>query len=211
MAVFWVGAEVGENDPELMGGLVPISNWTIYDAPQDLALFLAGLLKEGEPVRMPIVPLSSRPPKIGEIIATVGYPKFSVESDTSTSEQPEITVDYPLHVATGKVVDRFFEGRDAIMLPFPGFQTDAVLQSGMSGGPIFHRRGYVCGVSCFSSEPDDNYPRYSSYASLALALYPLCIKSGKNSYTVYELVKRGYVFTDDDFDRLRLSSKMARS
>jgi hypothetical protein len=181
-----------------------VSAITKYEEPEsDIALLRAGVLKDGKPVPLPTAPLSTRLPRDHELIAGAGYPKPKVESDASTPEERVITVEQSLHVATGEIVEVFEKRRDAVMLPFAGFHTEAVFESGMSGGPIFNQDGYVCGVISFSLEPNEDYPRYTSYASLTLSLYPLWISDGETSITVYELAKQGLVGTDDHFHRIR--------
>lgn len=213
IAVLWVGSGVGHDDVrDLLGGPIFVSAITKYQEPEsDLALLRAGMLKDGKPFPMSVAPLSTRPPKAGELIARAGYPKPKAESDISTPEQRVVTVDQSLHVATGEILEVFEKRRDAVMLPFAGFQTEAVFESGMSGGPVFNQDGYVCGVISFSLAPDADYPSYTSYASLALSLYPLWIADGENSITVYELAKRGVVGTDNHFDRVQYIEQDGRS
>jgi len=205
IAVIWVGCGVRHDDVrDLLGGPMYVSAITKYEEPEsDIALLRAGVLKDGKPVPLPTAPLSTRLPRDHELIAGAGYPKPKVESDASTPEERVITVEQSLHVATGEIVEVFEKRRDAVMLPFAGFHTEAVFESGMSGGPIFNQDGYVCGVISFSLEPNEDYPRYTSYASLTLSLYPLWISDGETSITVYELAKQGLVGTDDHFHRIR--------
>lgn len=203
IAVIWTGSGVRHDDvPDLLGGPIYVSAWTKYDEPEsDLALLRAGMLKDGEPFTMPTVRLSTCLPKVGEKIAGVGYPKPTVES--ATQEQREVTLDHYLHVATGEIVEVFEEGRDRVMLPSAGFHTEAVFESGMSGGPVFNQDGYACGVISFGLAPNEDYPRYTSYASLALALYTLWLSDGQTKMTVYEMAEKGIVATDDRFDQLQ--------
>jgi hypothetical protein len=60
----------------------------------------------------------------------------------------------------------------------------------------------VCGVISFSLNPNDDWPRYTSYASAAMSLYPLYLTDGQQKMTVYEMAKQGLVATDDQFDQL---------
>jgi Trypsin-like peptidase domain len=204
IVVIWVGSGAGEDVPDLLGGPMWVTSWTKYEQPEsDLALLRAGVLKNGEPYPLPTLRLSTRLPRVGERIAGLGYPNPKVESDTSTPELREITLDHSLHVAVGEIREMYEERRDALMMPFAGFQTEAVFESGMSGGPVFNEDGFVCGVISFSLKPNEDYPRYTSYASLALALYALPISDGETSITVYELAKRGFVAADEHFDQLQ--------
>ena len=212
IAVICTGSGAGHDDvPDLLGGPIYVSAWTKYDEPEsDLALLRAGMLKDDEPFTMPTVRLSSRLPRVGEKIAGVGYPNPRVESDTATPEQREVTLDHSLHVATGEIVEVFEEGRDRVMLPSAGFHTEAVFESGMSGGPVFNQDGFACGVISFGLAPSEDYPRYTSYASLALALYALWLSDGQTKMTVYEMAEKGIVATDDRFDQLQFIEENGR-
>ena len=153
IAVIWVGSGVGYDDvSDLLGGPIYISGWTKYEEPEsDLAVLRGGVrrIADGTPLALPVAPLSTRLPRDGELIAGAGYPRPSVESDISTPEHRVVTLDHSLHVATGEVVEVFEKQRDAVMLPFAGFHTEAVFESGMSGGPVFNQAGYICGVISF--------------------------------------------------------------
>src|ERR1700682_4444223 len=212
IAVIWVGSGVGHDDVrDLLGGPMYVSAITkTHERQADLALLRAGVLKDGKPFPLPIVPLSTHLPIPGELISGAGYPTPSVESDTSTSAERIITVEHGLHVATGEIVEVFAERRDVVMLPAAGFQTEAVFESSMSGGPVFNQDGYVCGVIRFSLRPDESYPRYTSYASLALSLFPMWISNDQGSITVYELAQQDIVKTDDHFPALQYSRQQGR-
>ena len=213
IAVMWVGSGAEHDDVfDLLGGPIYVSAISkSRERGTDLALLRAGVLKDGKPFPLrPILPLSTVLPKVGELISGAGYPNPSVESDTSTTEAREITVEAELHVATGEITEVFEQGRDSVMLPAGGFQTEAIFESAMSGGPVFNQDGYVCGVILFSLRPDESYPRYTSYASFALSLYPLWISDDQSSITVYELAQQGIVKTDDHFGALQYSRQDGR-
>jgi hypothetical protein len=212
IGLIWVASGVGHDDvTDLLGGPLWITSITKYEQPEsDLALLRAGVLRNGKPYPLPIVRLSTRFPNVGERISGVGYPNPKVESDISTLEEHEVTLDHSLHVATGEIVEAFENGRDARVMPWPGFQTEAVFESGMSGGPVFNEDGYVCGVISFGLDPNDDWPRYTSYASTALSLFALPITDGQESMTVYEMAKRDLVATDDHFDQLEYVAEDGR-
>lgn len=64
-------------------------------------------------------------------------------------------VSYMARVGFGKVTDRFPDGRDVVMLPFPCFQSDMPIYGANSGGPVFDEKGRVCGINCTSYEGSD--------------------------------------------------------
>jgi hypothetical protein len=72
---------------------------------------------------------------------------------------PERDLRFPLsfmaRVGFGTVAARFPERRDAVMLPFPCFQSDIPLYGANSGGPVFDEKGRVCGINCTSYEGSD--------------------------------------------------------
>jgi len=92
-------------------------------------------------------------PAIGEPVFALGFPELDFK---------------PLHVeevarylsegmfgAYGLITDLHPEGRSKTN-PTPVFETDAHWPSGMSGGPVFNRRGNVVGVVSRSLEPSDD-------------------------------------------------------
>lgn len=66
-----------------------------------------------------------------------------------------VNVSYMARVGFGTVTERFPNGRDAVMLPFPCFQTDMPVYGANSGGPVFDEKGRVCGINCTSYEGAD--------------------------------------------------------
>jgi hypothetical protein len=80
----------------------------------------------------------------------------------------------------------------------------------MSGGPIFNQDGHVCGILSFSLRPNENYPKYTSYAALALSLFPLWLSDGTTTMTIYEMVQANLIRTDDHFNKLTYVAENGR-
>jgi hypothetical protein len=58
----------------------------------------------------------------------------------------EVEYDQSFATSIGRVIEVFPNGRDKFLLPFPCFQIDCKINSGMSGGPVYNESGKVCGV-----------------------------------------------------------------
>ena len=199
--------EIAPGTQDMLGGPISVVAVVKYEHPGcDLALLRAGIenVDTGEPLTFPCLPIGSKFPKNGDKILGLGYPKPSLTVDEDSKESMIVTLDQKLHFATGNVSDVFETGRDVVMMPGPGFQTEAVFEGGMSGGPVLNTEGFVCGVISFSLRPDDYYPKYTSYAAPALAVFPISLSDGTRSMTVYEMAQAGLVGTDENFHRLEI-------
>jgi len=104
--------------------------------------------------------MTIEPPAVGDTVYAFGYPK----SDIEPGDPIRVVLDP--RTTSGTVVDLFPVRRDRSMVSFPSFQTDAVFDSGMSGGPVFNGKGQLCGIISTSLPPDQPGGPWSSYASL---------------------------------------------
>jgi len=77
-----------------------------------------------------------------EFSATLAIPDLGLKFDLS----------YMTRLESGHVKAIFVEARDAVMLPFPCFQSEMPIYSANSGGPVFDAKGRICGVNCSSYE-----------------------------------------------------------
>jgi len=102
-----------------------------------------------------------RPPRKNERIVAFGYPGTKPRELEDGSFRVKLT---PL-TAGGVVKELHLEGRDNFLLPFPCFRTNARMDAGMSGGPVFNESGLVCGVVCSSLEYNEGVDTVS-YASV---------------------------------------------
>jgi hypothetical protein len=102
-----------------------------------------------------------QPPMIGQSITAFGYPRTKVRQLMDGEFKVRLS---PL-TAYGIVREMHPKGRDRSMLPFPCFRTDARMDAGMSGGPVFNDSGRICGVVTSSLPYDPAVPTVS-YASM---------------------------------------------
>lgn len=85
-----------------------------------------------------------------------GITTFTFEGEARILETRQtFAVRYMARVGFGHVTDHFPDARDAVMLPFPCFQSDMPIYGANSGGPVFDQKGRVCGINCSSYEGSD--------------------------------------------------------
>jgi hypothetical protein len=148
-------------------------------------------------------------PEVGDMIFTHAFlapdQKFTDERYQGVSTAsfdglmaiPDLGLTYELSfkakVGFGCLTEIFKEARDRVLLPFPCFRSDVPLYGANSGGPVFDKRGRICGVNCtsFAGEaisfhmplkgilelgardiefvPEDPVPRWRTVAELGLA------------------------------------------
>jgi len=106
-------------------------------------------------------------PKIGEMVFAVGYPELSFQA--LDGEDIERYLSEGMFGVYGTVTNLFPDGRDKTR-PSPVFEVEADWRSGMSGGPVFNRRGEVIGIVSYSLPPSDGEPG-RGYAT-ALGMVP---------------------------------------
>lgn len=140
-----------------------------------------------DPSTLFTIGLTLVPPAIDTRVFGFGYKQIKVEPS------PEIDLITLDPVTTGgRVVEVHPVKRDNSRLTFPCFRTDARIDAGMSGGPVFAESGTVCGVLCCNLPPENDDDEHVSYVTL---LWP-CVECsiivpGVNSVTtVRDLVKR---------------------
>jgi hypothetical protein len=147
------------------------------------------------------------PPEKGSAIWGFGYPNSEVEhlSAEGGEQSPTGIVrikwsDKP-SITTGEVIEIFDERRDISRMPFPGFQTNARFDGGMSGGPIFNSDGELCGIISSAYEP---YEEGEPWASFVSSLWPLMGlqldipiqgQDSQEPYVLAELAKARYIPT----------------
>lgn len=116
------------------------------------------------------------PPEVGSVIGGFGYPNSEVEhlnveggKEDSSGIVRLIWRDKP-SITTGEVIDVFYDRRDTVRMNFPGFQTNARFDGGMSGGPVINSNGELCGIISSAYEP---YEEGDQWASFVSSLWPL--------------------------------------
>lgn len=123
------------NVPDKVNAPVPIQE--IYRDPvRDI--YVGKVDKDG----LPALPLVINPPKPGTSICLCGYPLAQLFFDPNGSLNVSSVRQYwqPTYV-----IDNFSFNKDG--KKFDGFLTQNESLPGMSGGPVFNRKGGVCGIS----------------------------------------------------------------
>jgi len=97
---------------------------------------------DGEPLKNPILTLTTVRPALGTKVVTFAYPRHqnSVSGDV---QQVHLAPTY----YDGNVEEYFPDGHDRVLLPAPCYQTTISIHNGASGGPVFAPNGYVFGVN----------------------------------------------------------------
>jgi hypothetical protein len=105
--------------------------------------------------------LTTRTPAIGEELSVLGF---------RTGEKAPVVEGRGIHwggalwQVRGRVVDRYQQGRDRVMLPGPCLMLDCASLGGMSGGPVFDQRGFLVGILATGIEAENGTA--ASYVSL---------------------------------------------
>jgi hypothetical protein len=139
----------------------------VWSAPwTDLALLL---LKEPacdfEGKTLPALAMTMLPPAVGSQLAAFGYPR-----STATESDESVLISRRGVTSVGSVVELHMDGRDRSQLRWPCFRTDAHIDGGMSGGPVFNEKGELCGLMCTSFEQTGDDDAHLSYVTL---LWPM--------------------------------------
>jgi hypothetical protein len=117
------------------------------------------------------------PPRVGSNIRAFGYPKSKIEIVDARNH-----IKLAGRVTTGIVQEIHHRQRDAGMLKFPCYRTNARFEGGMSGGPVLDDSGAICGLVVAGLPPDA--PDVEHY-SHALTLWPMLS-------IVLDLPRQGY-------------------
>lgn len=94
--------------------------------------------------------LSTRLPKLGEQLLLCGFraaaSAFPIPTGGPIEHGGEV------RVSRGPVTNRYPQGRDRSMIPWPVLEVSCPARGGMSGGPVFDETGYLVGLVCSSVE-----------------------------------------------------------
>jgi hypothetical protein len=106
--------------------------------------------------------ITTRLPAIGERIVIAGF-RASKKSFPRGDDPREVFLAGSLTASSGKVQERYPQGRDKLLAPSPSIEIDCPAWGGMSGGPVFDSRGFLVGLISRSMETiDEPSPMLSS-------------------------------------------------
>jgi hypothetical protein len=147
------------------------------------------------------------PPNVGDRIVAFGYPNSRIES--SEYGEPGHLHQLP-STSIGEVREVYYERRDEVRMPFPGFRTNAPFDDNMSGGPVFNAAGAICGVIHSSfGQPLEGEEHISFVSTLWLSVGTLIDLEWKDRYPagtrypVLELMQAGLI-PAANVDRVRI-------
>ncbi len=209
-ALYVTNERHGPKNEQFVGGLWPIRKaW--FGPELDIAFcWLETALRDGEPMSFPVARLSPGLPSVGEPILGFGYHKMESATDRWDAGRKNISYRQNTAFTEGHVLEVFATARDAAMLKFPVFRTEARFDPGMSGGPIFNQKGYICGVICSSLPPFCDDEQHVSYGSL---IWPsmgssvdVIVDEGNEPerLQIHTLVERGNIKVDGSFRDIRV-------
>lgn len=112
--------------------------------------------------RFHLTPITTRLPAIGEILTICGFRAGSEEYGVIGGIQSSVEAN--LWICQGQVKERYPQGRDKFMMPWPVLEVDCPTQGGMSGGAVYDKYGLLVGILCSSMEHENN--EGTSYISL---------------------------------------------
>ncbi|GAA2794958.1 S1 family peptidase [Mycolicibacterium pallens] len=217
IAILWVGSGVGQDVPELPGGVIPVRFMVRHPASgSDLALLGASRPN----LEFPTIQLSARLPIETVPVLGLGYPNFIVRVD----DKNVIHADNNIHASSGEVLRLYPNGRDAFVdldgnftgkLPAPCFETSARFDAGMSGGPVLDPNDSICGVIATGfqqGETDESgatsFVSAMPYIFMMKVPYDVYMTGealGGRKMLVYEMVQRGLVSCDESFGYLKVT------
>jgi hypothetical protein len=134
------------------------------------------------------------PPNVGTRIQGFGYPKSEITDMILNEKNINLTWGDSPSTTIGKVMEIHSEKRDSSMLNFPCFRTNARMDTGMSGGPVFNEKGELCGIVCSSLEMENVSYVASLWPSMATMIdFEREDIAPGTKYPVLDLVRSGYM------------------
>ena len=116
--------------------------------------------------------ISTRLPQVGESIMIAGFRATELDFEVKDGH---LLYKGDVRIGVGTVTERYPDGRDSIVLPWPTIEVDCGTKGGMSGGPAFDKNGKLIGILTSSFEAEDDLgPSYVSllWPALAVTIVP---------------------------------------
>lgn len=159
----------------------------------DLAILVAGKYsgdKASEVVALGLnVKIDLHMPPVGSRVISLGYP-----GTTNEGNNPSRHV-LAMCTAEGVVEDVYTE----VTSRSPRFQTNAPVDGGMSGGPVFNEQGLLCGINSTGILPTTDYLSYTSFAiplhTAFMSRLSLNLNGTVSETSLFQLCKDGYITT----------------
>lgn len=129
-------------------------------------------------------------PPIGSRIVSLGYPKSkNAKHKNGAPSRHKVR----MRTSEGVVEDL----HTAETKWSPRFQTNAPVDGGMSGGPVFNEQGLLCGVNFTGLEPTEEHPFYTSFAiplhTAFMSRLSLNLNGKPTVASLLELARQGYI------------------
>lgn len=171
-------------------------------AHTDIAfLFLEPTVAESLEFEWKKVSMDLRPLDVGTEVYAFGYstPKISFEH---SKNKRLIHWKQSPSTSKGIITQVFHESRDTSFLKFPCYETNATFEPSMSGGPVFTKEGFLCGLICSGIDFGEEDAEPVSYV---VALWPSMatpIEINRKghpkeiSYPVLELAKDNFIYAE---------------
>ena len=158
----------------------PSITWDVWSAsfhePLDIAVVqLAPRTELPNGFRHVSAALEGAVPKVGDRVQAFGFSRTSVVFD----ERRGWLLNARPEGAVGQVTQVFPKTRDSVSMPFPACEMNMQVLGGMSGGPVFHDNGRVCGILCSSIDFADG-TSHVSFASLIRPAVSLRLRMATN-------------------------------
>lgn len=166
---------IGRDPTDYLGAPLPVE-YLHQHSQSDLVALTVGLPPQA-PDRLRVATLALRLPVEGEPIAVVGYSRMSLEGEVKPGARSSVEYERTLSIGAGRVLEVQPERFGLRLRGWPGFETDAPIRSGMSGGPVFDQDGEVLGFASSSMAPAEAGQPWNSYVALcgpALELDVMC-------------------------------------
>jgi S1-C subfamily serine protease len=178
----------------------------IWTAPwTDIALLLLdGSALNAEGGSLAGLTMTMLPPAIGEQVTAFGYPLSSARVF-----EESVLVNRRGTTTAGHVMELHLNGRDKATLPWPCFRTNARVDAGMSGGPVFTSKGHLCGLMTSGMPPFGSEEGYVSYVTLLWPMLGLMLDLPRENapsgrYAAIELA-RANIIRALNWDRVKLA------
>lgn len=192
----------------VIGGMIPVVQIN-FDQKHDLAILRIAVPQDKKTGKgfLNAFPLSFEFPDRNESCVALGYNKLEVEKGL---KEGNYNASFNIVASQGVILDVHYPKRDSSFLKFPCFQFNSKVESGMSGGPVFHETKGVCGIvsSSFDLGSPNKENENLSFASLSCMLLAIRLNinwddPNEEKTTFYQMVVKGGISFNSGFENLK--------